>query len=108
MNEIDPATDPPKKWRVTFEVSPRVKVLEASEAIKTAAEAEEIARERVLFDDDPPLDREDINDTIVRWVDDMNVDHIETCEGAHCRHYACRESDGVRWFCSQCDPEAHG
>ncbi len=98
--------DPPRKWRVTFEVT-RIKVFEPDEKIKTAKEAEEKAREQVLFDDEIPLDREEIEEITALWVDDMDVGHVETCQGDHCRHYGCSESDGVRWFCSQCDPEAY-
>ena len=38
------------------------------------------------------------------WIDDMDVLHLEGCEGLHCRHYGCpEENDGVPQYCSQCD-----
>lgn len=69
----------------------------------TRDQAEEQAREAALFNDEPPVDRDDIVDISVMWVDKMNVRHDETCGGTHCRHYACRDGD-VPWFCSACAP----
>lgn len=52
--------------------------------------------------------RECIGDIQASWVDDMDVGHLEDCEGTHCRHYSCNEpGDDVPWFCTQCDPEAY-
>jgi hypothetical protein len=90
-----------RTWRVVFDVSREV-IVEAS----SAAEAEQDARDNVLFADEFPIDHEEITDTSVLWVDKMDVGHTEACSGTHCKHYDCREEgDDVPWYCTQCDPE---
>lgn len=96
----------PKKWLVEFTVVRNVEV-EAN----SAKEAEETAREEVLFADEFPLDREEITNTHVGWINlepaaDQQVIHMEGCWGNHCRHYDCDTSDcaiDYREYCSQCD-----
>jgi hypothetical protein len=88
----------------------RFKEYEASEGITNAKDAEEKARDEVLFSDEPPLDGEEITDTVVRWVDDMDVTHVDGCYGTHCRHFDCDISDTAidyREYCSQCDVDAY-
>jgi hypothetical protein len=100
----------PKKWQVTFTMSRTVEV-EAT----NAKDAEEKARESVLFADENSIDRDDIDETHVGWVNpepeaDPNVVHLEGCWGNHCRHYDCDVSDTAidyREYCSQCDVEAY-
>lgn len=100
----------PKKWQVTFEMSRTIEV-EAKDAI----EAEDKARESVLFTDVNPIDREDIDEIHVGWVNpepaaDSSVVHQPGCWGRHCHHYDCDTSDCAIDFvsyCSQCDIEAH-
>jgi len=100
----------PKKWAVTFSMSRTVEV-EANDA----KEAEEKARDAVLFADENPVDRDDIDETHVGWVNpepeaDQNVVHQPGCWGRHCRHYNCDTSDCALDFvsyCSQCDIDAY-
>lgn len=100
----------PKRWEVTFTVQRTVEV-EAS----NAKEAEEKARENVLFDDEYPIDREDITETHVGWVNpepaaDQSVVHLEGCWGNHCKHYDCDIGDcaiDYNSYCSQCDINAY-
>lgn len=81
----------------------------------SAKEAEEKARDAVLFADESPIDRDDITDTNVGWVDpgepvDLQIVHLEGCWGNHCRHYDCETGDSAidhRAYCSQCDIEAY-
>ena len=100
----------PKKWEVTFTTHRTVEV-EAS----NAEEAEEKAREAVLFADEFPIDREEISDTSVGWVNpepeaDQRVVHVEGCWGNHCKHYDCETGDcavDYHEYCSQCDINAY-
>jgi len=81
----------------------------------SAKEAEESARDVVLFADEFPIDREEITETSVGWVNpelaaDQNVVHVEGCWGNHCRHFDCDTGDTAidhHAYCSQCDIEAH-
>lgn len=100
----------PKHWEVTFTTRRTVEV-EAS----SAEEAEEKAREAVLFADEFPIDREEITDTYVGWKDpdpkgDPDLVHLEGCWGNHCRHYDCETGELASTYdeyCSQCDINAY-
>lgn len=100
-----------KHWQVTFEVT-RLKIYDREESrdlgLQTAEQVEERAREEVLFSDEIPLDREEIGETRVRWVDQDGVTHEEKCSGFHCRHYDCKLNDiDYHEYCSQCDIDAY-
>lgn len=89
-----------------------MKVYEPEEMIRTAEEAGQRARDEVLFEDEMILDREEITNTTVRWVDKMDVEHVEGCPGKHCKHYGCgmtpdEIADDTPWFCTQCDPASY-
>lgn len=85
-----------------------MKVYGPEEKIRTAEEAEQRARDEVLFDDEPMLDRDEITNTTTRWVDKMDVEHAAGCPGNHCSHYGCTEpDDDVPWYCTQCDPASY-
>ncbi len=100
----------PKKWEVTFTTSRTIEV-EAD----NAEEAEEKARDEVLFADEFPIDREEITNTHVGWVNpelqaDQQVVHLPGCWGNHCRHYDCEVGDcasNYDEYCSQCDIDAY-
>jgi hypothetical protein len=100
----------PKKWQVTFTTSRTVEV-EAD----SAADAEEKARDDVLHTDEFPIDREEITDTFVGWINpepeaDQRALHVEGCWGNHCRHYDCETgdcADSYDEWCSQCDIDAY-
>ena len=100
----------PKKWTVTFEMS-RIVEIEADSSL----EAEEKARDQALFGGTHPIDRDDIDEVTVGWVNpepeaDQSVVHLPGCWGNHCRHYACDTGDTAidhREYCSQCDVEAY-
>lgn len=80
-----------------------------------AKEAEEKARDRVLFDDTFALGQDDITDKVVGWVDTgepvaLQVIHLEGCWGNHCRHYGCVTDETAidhHAYCSQCDLGAY-
>ena len=100
----------PKKWKVSVMMSREVEVEAGS-----AKEAEEKARDAVLFADEYPVDRDDIYEIDVGWVNpepaaDQSVVHLEGCWGNHCKHYDCDISDcaiDYREYCSQCDVDAY-
>jgi hypothetical protein len=108
----DPEDDKPmpETWEVTFTTTRTVEVKASS-----AADAEEKARESVLFADEFPIDREEITDTNVGWKDpdpsgDPELAHLEGCWGRHCRHYGCDISELASTYdeyCSQCDINAY-
>lgn len=92
-----------RTWIITIDVT---RVKQIKDRI-TAKQAIERAREFALFDDEMPLDRDEITDITAHWVDKMGVQHLESCLGTHCRHYGCQEAgDDVPWFCTTCDPDA--
>lgn len=90
-------------WRVTFHMTRTVEV----RGTMSGTEAEEKARDQVLFKDDPPIDREDIDTIETVWVDEkVDLAHLDGCQGNHCRHYDCCTNDeDYREFCVNCDPE---
>jgi hypothetical protein len=108
----DPEDDKPipKQWEVTFTTQRTIEV-EAD----SAEEAERKARDSVLFADEFPIDREEITETYVGWVDpeipkDLQFTHLEGCWGRHCRHYDCEIDElasNYDEYCSQCDIEAY-
>lgn len=109
----DPEDGKPKptEWHVTFTTQRTVVVKD----VTTAQEAEQSARDQVLFADEFPIDREEITNTVVGWVDPsedeaVQIEHLEGCWGLHCRHYGCDTSDCAidhREYCSQCDVDAY-
>jgi hypothetical protein len=91
-----------KLWRVKFTMSRTVEL----RGPKTGAEAEERARDKVLFEDDPPIDREDIDSIEVAWVnEEVALEHVDGCYGNHCRHFACSSGTGSDRYCANCDPD---
>ncbi len=100
----------PKKWEVTFTV---VRTIEVD--ADNAKEADEKAREAVLFAKEFPIDREEIVKTFVGWKDpdpkgDPDLVHLEGCYGRHCRHYDCETDELASTYdeyCSQCDIDAY-
>ncbi len=98
-------------WEVKFEVT-RLKIYDREETLEaafmSAQEVEDHAREEVLFSDEMPLDRDEIGEIHVRWVDKDGVKHEEKCSGQHCRHYDCRlDDEHYHAYCSQCDIDAY-
>lgn len=97
----------PKRWWVTIKTSRLVEV-----DADSAAEAEEKARDNVLFADEFPIDRDEITDIHVGWVDpgipeDLQFTHVEGCWGNHCRHYDCDATEMASChdeWCSACEP----
>lgn len=100
----------PKKWLVTISVERTLEV-EAD----SAADAEEKARDEALYDDEYPIDRDEITSTSVGWINpepeaDQRVVHVEGCWGNHCNHYDCETGDcavDYHEYCSQCDINAY-
>lgn len=103
-------TDEPieRLWKVNFVMSREVEI----RGKVTAVEAEEKARDQVLFNDDPPIDRDDIDDVQVTWLDEtLGQRHLPKCYGNHCYHWGCFEGDESQGaedyheYCANCDPD---
>lgn len=95
-------------WRVTFHMSRTVEI----RGVESGTEAEEKARDQALFQDDPPIDREDIDNIDTVWVnEEVDLAHLDGCCGNHCRHYGCHTGDDSQGaedyheYCANCDPE---
>jgi len=81
----------------------------------SAKKAEEKARNVALFARESPIDRDDIDETRVGWVNpepaaDPTVVHHADCWGNHCRHYGCVTDETAidhHAYCSQCDLGAY-
>lgn len=72
----------------------------------SAADAIRMAMDSVVRRGVVRVPRECVGIVQAAWVDDMDVPHLEGCEGDHCRHYDCSEPGNAGGgFCSQCDFE---